>query len=143
MDVQPDYAVNETESNEVVVPNFVGMTYSQAKELAQNSGFGINTSSEFSEDTVITNQVPKYGAALTPGSNIMTYKEEDQIQKTNVPDVRNMSVAVATATFRNLGLNVRVEGSGYVLTQDVSAGEQIDMGSIVTIKCIDDLNGLP
>lgn len=143
LDVQPDYAVEKVESNETVVPNFVGMTYAQARETAQNNGFGINVSSEFTDDTIITKQVPRYGAALTPGSYIMTYKEGDETQRTVVPDVRNMSASTATETFRNIGLNVRVEGNGYVLTQDVSAGDEIDMGSIVTIKCIEDLNELP
>ena len=143
LDVQPDYAVEKVQTNENVVPNFVGMTYSQARETAQENGFGINISSEFSDDTIITKQVPRYGAALTPGSYIMTYKEGDETQRTIVPDVRNMSSTVAVETFRNIGLNVRVEGNGYVLTQDVTAGDEIDLGSIVTIKCIDDLNELP
>ena len=49
----------------------------------------------------------------------------------------------ATSYFRNAGLNVRVEGTGYVLTQDVTPYEQIEKGSIVTIKCVDDLSELP
>ena len=54
-----------------------------------------------------------------------------------------MSTAEATSAFRNVGLNVRIEGTGYVLTQDVTPYEQIEKGSIVTIKCVDDLSELP
>ena len=143
MDIQTDYKIEETENNEIVVPNVVGKTYGEAQQILAESGFTLNTASEFASDTVITNQVPKSGASLVSGSSIMVYKEGEESKKVNVPDVRNMSTTEATATFKNAGLNVRIEGKGYVLTQDVTPQEEIEMGSIVTIKCVDDLSELP
>ena len=143
MDIQTDYKIEETENNEIVVPNVVGKTYGEAQQILAESGFTLNTASEFASDTVITNQVPKSGASLVSGSSIMVYKEGEESKKVNVPDVRNMSTTEATAAFKNAGLNVRIEGKGYVLTQDVTPQEEIEMGSIVTIKCVDDLSELP
>ena len=143
LDVQTDYTVSDTESNEIVVPDITGKTYAEAKQTIEDSGFVINTSSEFTDDTIITKQVPKSGASLEAGSSIMTYKDGDEAQVTEVPDVRNLSATEAINAFRGAGLNVRVEGSGYVLTQDVTPYEQIEKGSIVTIKCVDDLSELP
>lgn len=143
LDVQTDYTVSDTESNEIVVPDITGKSYAEAKQIADESGFTINISSEFSDDTIITKQVPKSGASLEPGSSIMAYKDGDENQIVEVPDVRNLSTAEATTAFRNVGLNVRIEGTGYVLTQDVTPYEQIEKGSIVTIKCVDDLSELP
>ena len=143
LDVQTDYTVSDTESNEIVVPDITGKTYAEAKQTIEDSGFVINTSSEFTDDTIITKQVPKSGASLEAGSSIMTYKDGDEAQVTEVPDVRNLSTTEAINAFRGAGLNVRVEGSGYVLTQDVTPYEQIEKGSIVTIKCVDDLSELP
>ena len=143
LDVQTDYVVSDTENNEVIIPNITGKTYSEARQIAEESGFSLNTSSEFSDDTIITKQVPKSGASLEPGAIIMAYKDGDEAQKAEVPDVRNMTSNEATSYFRNAGLNVRVEGTGYVLTQDVTPYEQIEKGSIVTIKCVDDLSELP
>lgn len=143
LDVQTDYTVSDTENNEIVVPDITGKTYAEAKQTIEDSGFVINTSSEFTDDTIITKQVPKSGASLEAGSSIMTYKDGDEAQVTEVPDVRNLSTNEAINAFRGAGLNVRVEGSGYVLTQDVTPYEQIEKGSIVTIKCVDDLSELP
>lgn len=143
MDIQTDYTIEETENNEIVVPNVVGKTYGEAQQILAESGFTLNTASEFASDTVITNQVPKSGASLVSGSSIMVYKDGEESKKVNVPDVRNMSTTEATAAFKNAGLNVRIEGKGYVLTQDVTPQEEIEMGSIVTIKCVDDLSELP
>lgn len=143
LDVQTDYTVSETENNEVVIPNITGKTYAEAKQIAKDSGFILNLSSEFSDDTIISKQVPKSGASLVAGSSIMIYKDGDEVQKAEIPDVRNRTAAEATNYFRGVGLNVRVEGTGYVLTQDVTPYEQIEKGSIVTIKCVDDLSELP
>lgn len=143
LDVQTDYTVSETENNEVVIPNITGKKYAEAKQIAKDSGFTLNLSSEFSDDTIISKQVPKSGASLVAGSSIMVYKDGDEVQKAEIPDVRNRTAAEATNYFRGVGLNVRVEGTGYVLTQDVTPYEQIEKGSIVTIKCVDDLSELP
>ena len=143
LDVQTDYTVSDTETNEIVVPDITGKTYAEARQIVEDSGFTLNISSEFSDDTIITKQVPKSGASLEQGSSIMTYKDGDENQLVEVPDVRTLSTAEATSAFRNVGLNVRIEGTGYVLTQDVTPYEQIEKGSIVTIKCVDDLSELP
>lgn len=143
LDVQTDYTVSETENKEVIVPNLIGKTYKEAMEIANESGFTINNSGDFAEDTIITKQVPKSGASLEPGAIIMTYKEGEQSAYAQVPDVRNQAANYAIEQFRNAGLNVRVEGTGYALTQDVTPYEEIELGSIVTIKCVDDLSELP
>lgn len=143
LDVQTDYTVSENENKEIVIPNITGKTYGEAQQIAKDSGFELNLSSEMAEDTVISKQVPKYGASLEAGATIMVYKDGDEVQKAEVPDVRNLTSSEATNYFKNAGLNVRVEGTGYVLTQDVTPYEQIEKGSIVTIKCVDDLSELP
>ncbi len=143
LDVQTDYSVTQTESNETFVPEFVGKTYTEATQIAKSSGFSLILSSNFAPDSIITNQVPKTGASLAPGSQIMLYKDNEEKQMVEVPDVRNAGVQYATQLFREAGLNVRVEGNGFVLIQDVTPHDSIEKGSIVTIKCVEDLNELP
>ena len=45
MDIQTDYTIEETESNEIVVPNVVGKTYGEAQQILAESGFTLNTAS--------------------------------------------------------------------------------------------------
>ena len=130
MDVQTDYTV-------------IGKTLWDARQILEENGFTISPSADFSEDTIITNQVPKSGAALEPGAIVAVYKDGDETEKIEVPDVRNLGYISAREYFNNVGLNVRIEGTGYVLTQDVTPYEWIDKGSIVTLKCVDDINELP
>ena len=143
MDVQTDYTVSKSEKNEVAIPNVIGKTLWDARQILEENGFTISPSADFSEDTIITNQVPKSGAALEPGAIVAVYKDGDETEKIEVPDVRNLGYISAREYFNNVGLNVRIEGTGYVLTQDVTPYEWIDKGSIVTLKCVDDINELP
>lgn len=143
MDVQTDYPVSQSEKNVIVIPNVTGMTLAQARDTLNASGFNVSPTEGFADDTIITNQVPKSGAALEAGAIIAVYKDGDETEKVEVPDVRNYGYIDAKNTFNAAGLNVRIEGTGYVLTQDVTPYEWIDKGSIVTIKCVDDINELP
>lgn len=71
------------------------------------------------------------------GSTVRVYTTDDAKQTVDVPDVRSKTVEVATAKFKAAGLNVRIVGNGYVLTQDPTPGTVVEKGSIVTIKCVD------
>ena len=75
MDVQTDYTVSKSEKNEVAIPNVIGKTLWDARQILEENGFTISPSADFSEDTIITNQVPKSGAALEPGAIVAVYKD--------------------------------------------------------------------
>jgi beta-lactam-binding protein with PASTA domain len=74
------------------------------------------------------------------GSTIRVYTNNDAKQTVSVPDLRNKSSEVAKKALQNIGLNVRIVGNGYVLTQDPSLDTVIEKGSIVTIKCVDTMD---
>ena len=92
---------------------------------------------KYIDSDVIKEQIPKAGASLMEGSTVRVYTTDGDKQTVDVPDVRNKTVEVATAKFRAAGLNVRIVGNGYVLTQDPAPGSVVEKGSIVTIKCVD------
>jgi beta-lactam-binding protein with PASTA domain len=76
------------------------------------------------------------------GSSVRVYVDDNERETVAVPDVRNKSSDVAKKLFKAAGLNLRIIGNGYVLTQDPTPGAIIQKGSIVTIKCVD-TNDLP
>ena len=136
LNVPTDYTLEENSIKEVLIPDIVGKTVAEAKNILKEKGFNLTSDKDLSEDTVIKEQIPKAGASLMEGSTVRVYADGDEKQSVEVPDVRNKSAEVATTMFRNAGLNVRIVGSGYVLTQDPTPGSVIQKGSIVTIKCV-------
>lgn len=137
LDVKPDYTLEENNIKEKIVPSLVGKTVADAKTELANLGFNIASDSDIKDEEVIKDQIPKHGASLMEGSNIRVYVNDNDKQTVTVPDLRNKSTTKAKEMLNKLGLNLRIIGNGYVLTQDPSADSVIEKGSIVTIKCVD------
>ena len=136
LNVPTDYTLEENSIKELVIPDLTGKTVGEAKELLKAQGFNLASDDNLADDKIIKDQIPKAGASLMSGSTVRVYADDKERQTVAVPDVRNKSYETAIKLFKNAGLNVRVVGSGYVLTQDPTPGSVIQKGSIVTIKCV-------
>ncbi len=138
LDINPDYTLEENSIQEILVPDLTGKTYEEAEKTIKDLGFKLASDSKFEADDKITNQIPKLGASLVPGSTIRVYKANDTEKITvTVPDVRDKTLANATKIIRNSGLNIRIIGNGNAIIQEPSAGEIVQKGSIVTVKFVD------
>lgn len=137
LDIAPNYTLQENTIKETVIPNIVGMTVSDAKNTLQNLGFKLGSDKTLDDSSIIKAQNPKQGASLMENSVVMAYTDDDTKQTSAVPDVRNLSSNLAIQRLMSQGLNVRVMGTGYVLSQDPSPSIILDKGSIVTLKCVD------
>lgn len=137
LEVKTDYTVEENTIKEMVVPELNGLTIAEARKTLLDQGFELVSDSELKDEDIIKDQIPKQGASLMEGSTIRVYIDDNTKQTVAVPDVRTMAEEKAIEEFRKAGLNVRIIGSGFVFTQDVTPGEVIEKGSIVTIKCVD------
>ncbi len=140
LDIKTDYAVEENQIKEKLVPNLVGKTVSEAKALLTEQGFTIASDNTLADTDIIKDQIPKSGASLMEASSVRVYTTDAEKQTVAVPDVRTKKAETAVKLFKNAGLNTRIIGSGYVLTQDPSPGAVTEKGSIVTIKCAESLD---
>lgn len=140
LDIKPDYDIGDETEKELIVPDLIGKTISEAKIQLSSLGFNIASDTELKDDLVITDQIPKLGASLSEGSTVRVYTNAEERETTTVPDFRKKTVESAKSLAKKNGLNLRVIGSGYVLTQDPSPETVIQKGSIVTVKCIDTID---
>lgn len=138
LNIQTDYTVVENDIEEKLIPDVTKITYEEAKQKLNETGFKIASDNNLNSSDIILEQTPKAGASLISGSTIRVYSSTtDEKQTVSVPDVRNKNQNSALNILKNAGLNVRITGKGTVLTQDPSPGEVIQKGSIVNIKCAD------
>ncbi|MDD2628133.1 MAG: penicillin-binding transpeptidase domain-containing protein [Clostridia bacterium] len=138
LDINPDYTLEENNIKEILVPDLTGKSYEEAEKTVKELGFILASDSKFETDDKITNQIPKLGASLVPGSTIRVYKTDDVEKITvKVPDVRDKTLEKAIAMIRSSGLNIRIIGNGNAIIQEPSAGETVQKGSIVTVKFVD------
>jgi stage V sporulation protein D (sporulation-specific penicillin-binding protein) len=140
LDVKPEFVITDNNIKEKVVPNLTNITVGEANKILVDTGFKITADYPLKDTDIIKEQIPSIGASLMEGSSIRVYTNDSVKQTVAVPDIRNKQSDYAKKSLYNSGLNVRIIGNGYVLTQDPSPGTVIDKGSIVTIKCVDTLD---
>ena len=121
--------------NLITVPDVRNKTLTEAKKVLTDAGFDCNVVSSGDENsTLVADQNPKPGAQLATNSIVMLYGEGDTVATSvEVPDLSNMNLSQATNALKAKNLNISVTGSGVVTTQDYTAGELVQEGTIINV----------
>ena len=73
-EIVKDNITEEDIKKDVEVPNFIGLTYKEAKKLAKECGLNLicrNQENEYQEEYLIQNQVPGKGVKIVEGGGIV------------------------------------------------------------------------
>ena len=141
--VQPDYSDDEADAVDRSVPRVIGQGMSEAQATLSSSGFISRTVG--SGDTV-TAQLPRSGSTVAAGSEIVLYLDEEPSEGTvTMPDLIGLDYESARIEMGWEGLFINGEGailsgSSLVTRQSVAAGEEIKIGSVVTVSLSDSSN---
>ena len=121
------------------LPDVKNKTIAEAKKILENAGFKCDTTSN--QDSIVTEQVPKPGTALLKGAVVKLYSSSNNARTSvEVPSVKGLTAIKAKNILINKNLNVKVVGSGKVVSQDPIAGTNLEEGSVVTITLQDELD---
>lgn len=121
------------------LPDVKNKTISEAKKVLENAGFTYSTSSP--DDTIVLEQVPKPGTSLVKGAIVKLYTSGNTTRTSvEVPSVKELTATKAKNTLLNSNLNVKIVGSGKVVSQDPIAGTNVEEGTVVTITLQDELD---
>ena len=129
----PSDAESIEDDDLITVPEIRNKTITEAEKILNEKGFTtkISTSND-KNSTLVVDQVPTPGVSLSEGSIIMLY-DQDTRTSTTVPDLTGKSKYQATTELKNANLNISVEGSGTVVSQDPPKGSNVDAGTVVKI----------
>ena len=134
--VASDSTEDDSDSEDLItVPDVRNKTVTEANKILTEVGFDCEIVCSGDENsTLVADQNPKPGSQLSEDSIIMLYGENDTATTSvSVPDLSGMTVAEATSALHAKNLNISVTGSGTVSTQDYSAGELVQEGTIITV----------
>lgn len=124
------------EKQPVVVPDVAGLEVEVAKSMLSGNGFDVQ---EFGNGKVVLGQFPSPGTRTLPGAavNITTNGRWVALSKglTVVPDVRHMSIRRAIRCLALDELQASIAGSGVVVGQVPAAGQQVKLGTRVSLRC--------
>ncbi len=120
-------------SSNITLPDVRNKTVGEATKILENLGITVNFSGTDTSN-IITDQVPKPGTSLLPGSIVCIYTSENEARTSiAVPNLKDMSLSKAKETLKNKKLNINATGSGTVLSQDPMAGTTVEEGTIINV----------
>ena len=134
MGVPSDTTANDN-SDLIQVPEIRNKTFTEAEKTLKSAGFTVKSVTNQDKNSVtVSDQVPKPGVSLSKNSVIVLYDDTNTTRTSvTVPDLNLKSSAQAISDLRSLNLNVSIDGSGTVVSQDPPANSQVEEGSIVKI----------
>lgn len=122
-------------SNLITVPDIRNKTVAEAEKTLKNAGFTTKTYVDGDINTILVeDQMPKPGSLLSKNSIIVLYGQGSTASTSvTVPNLKGMSASQAANTLKNKNLNISMEGSGTVISQDYSKDEQVQEGTIIRV----------
>jgi len=126
---------DNSSNNTIIVPDIRNKTVAEAEKILKSAGFNPKSYIEGdANNTLVVEQTPKPGAYLAKNSLIVLYGEANNISTSiTVPDLKNMNASQATTILRDKNLNIDIEGSGTVISQDPPKDSQVQEGSIIRV----------
>lgn len=126
---------SSSSNNLIVVPDVRNKTVSEAEKILKNSGFSTKTYvNGDANNTLVVDQTPKPGVSLSKNSVVVLYGEgNDVATSVTVPDLKGMNASQASNTLKEKNLNISIEGSGTVISQDAAKDEQVPEGTVIKV----------
>ena len=128
-------ATSDTNSNNITVPEVRNKTVAEAEKTLKEAGFTVKTYVDGDANSILVqDQNPKPGASLPKNSVIVLYGENSTVSTSvTVPDLKNMNYTQAFNALKAKNLNISVEGSGTVISQDYSKDSSVPEGTIIKV----------
>ena len=121
------------------LPDVRTKTVAEAKKQLEAAGFTCKTTG--ADDATVAEQVPKPGTYLVNGAVVELYTSKDSARTSvEVPAVKGYTATRAKNALLQQNLNIKIVGSGKVVSQDPIAGTQVEEGSVITVTLKDELD---
>ena len=130
--IPSDTTTNYTSSNTKSLPNVKNKTVAEAKKIIEKAGFNCKVLGESGD--LVTDQMPKEGTSLLSEATVLLYtKENDTRVSQTVPNLKGMTVTEAKSALKKKNLNIKVNGSGIITSQDIAAGSSVEEGTVIGV----------
>lgn len=126
---------SSSSENLITVPEVRNKTVTEAEKVLKEAGFTVKTYVKGdSNNLLVKDQTPKPGNSLPKNSIIILYGEGSEVSTSvSVPDLTGMNASQATNAVKAKNLNISIEGSGNVISQDYIKDEQVPEGTIINV----------
>jgi stage V sporulation protein D (sporulation-specific penicillin-binding protein) len=129
-------------SSTITLPDVTNKTVTEAKKVLESAGFTASYSVNGDANSLlVTDQVPKPGTQLISGSVVKLYSEENTVRTSvTVPDLKGMSASQATNSLKSKNLNISIEGTGVVVSQDYAKNSTVEEGTVIKVTLAENVD---
>ena len=132
LEIPSDTTEDGSNSETKELPSVVNKTVAEAKKQIEKLGFNCKVSGN--SDEIVTEQMPRAGTALISNSTVMLYTEgKDTRVSQTVPDLKGMTITEAKSALKKKNLNIKINGSGYITSQEIAAGTSVEEGTVISV----------
>jgi len=115
---------------DVEVPNVSDISLEKAKNILSQAGL----SSEIEgQGSIVLSQLPKAGAVVKEGTEVILYVGGQGSDQVAVPDLSGKRIYEAARVLEGLGLKLNARGSGEAASQSPGPGTMVDRGTQVQV----------
>ena len=141
--VQPTYSGTEAAAVDRTVPRVIGKSLAEAAASVTEAGFTYRT---VGEGDTVTAQLPRSGSTIAADSELVLYMGEEPGDETiTMIDLTGLNYETARIRAGWSGLYIKGEGailggSSLITRQSIDAGEEVSVGTVVTVSLSDSSN---
>jgi len=86
--------------------------------------------------------MPKKGAHLLENADVFLYTDTYNVATSiTVPNFKGMSASEAMNVASEHNINISLDGSGIVISQDIAADTTVEIGTVINLSLKSELNG--
>ena len=123
------------------LPDIRNYSVSEARKVLKEAGFNVE-SLDADAQSIVIDQTPKPGTLLLKNSSVYLYTDENSVKTSvTVPNFKGMNAAQAINSAASKGLNLSLNGTGIVISQDTASDSNVEIGSVITVNLSQELNG--
>ena len=118
----------------VYVPYVEEKSIKDGKTLLNKEGLKYTIVGDDSDDSIIVQQVPTPGTPIPKGSTVILYTSKDEPKrKSEVPDLKGMTIDEAFKALYNKNLSIKIYGKGHAISQDIDPGTEVEWGTVIEV----------
>ena len=135
LEIKPNIEYTDNGDN-ITVPDVRNKTMTQAIKDLEDAGFSVSVNTNKDRDTtMVKDQVPKPGISIPKRSVIKIYSEDSDVRiSVKVPNLVDMTATQATSELKNLNLNIKINGTGRIISQEPSVDTDVEEGTIIRVE---------
>lgn len=143
--ISPDNISNVSNSNSystTTLPDVRNRTIQDARDILKDLGFTVHLNGTEDLSALVSDQTPKPGIGLLNSADVFLYGSSTQEKLiVQVPNFKGMTADEAINSAKSKNLNLVLEGSGIVISQDTASGTDIEVGNVIVLTLQDKLTG--